>query len=223
MVGEVLRDTLLGIEFRLALLQRPFDVLQILRRTVAGAELDGLDFEQHTHVDQRREVVLSDLKRVGDHAFEHLHLLLGDHRAALGEGLDDAVKFEFLKRRTHMGAADAQHVGQPPLGREAFARLQTSGIKLILDVFQDGFHLFDVRRVVHGLFFCSTKIAKKPIKPNNSGNFVNVPQIPLRKVPASGKSRKAGYGPHGVPERILHFSTRNRVETYIFSRFQPNV
>ena len=36
---------------------------------------------------------------------KHLrHILQGDHRAALGEGLDDAVKFEFLKRRTHMGA-----------------------------------------------------------------------------------------------------------------------
>ena len=59
---------------------------------------------------------------------------------------------------------------------------------------------------------------------------MNAPQIPLRKVPASGKSRKAGYGPHGVPERILHFSTRNRVETYIFSdssrmsdKLSPNI
>ena len=118
---------------------------------------------------------------------------------------------------------DGTRMDKAEVIREAFARLQTSGIKLILDVFQDGFHLFDVRRVVHGLFFCSTKIAKKPIKPNNSGDFVNAPQIPLRKVPASGKSRKAGYGPHGAPGRILHFSTRNRVETYIFSRFQPNV
>ena len=145
MVGEVLRHTLVGIKFLFAFDQGLFDVLQILGRAVAGAELHGFEFEQHAHVDQRRKVILLDLQRIGDQTLQHLHLLLRHDRAALGKGLDDAVKLQLLKRRPHVGAPHPQHFGKPPLGGQAFARLQTPRIELLLDVFEYGFYLFDIR------------------------------------------------------------------------------
>ena len=43
-----------------------------------------------------------------------------------------------------MRTANPPTFGQTPLRGQALTRLKTTRIELLLDIFQDGFHLFDI-------------------------------------------------------------------------------